>query len=945
MKQSGPGNEKRTRHDVASVRARAVALLSCLACCAVLLAAAWWAPASSAAQAADTNTPTVTETPTSAVTPTPTYGPPQLFPSVTCGQIGNVVVVVGGVNFTPSALVQVTWSGMELGTDPSPVQVDPAGRFTFTFVVPNDYGGLHTVEASDGARQAQFSFNLGTNCPPPEPTDTPSAPTPTDTPTATPTPPTPVAEVARLFCNPDAVVPNDLVNVQGENFHPGGFFYQLRWDGVIIPWAPEGLTVGDDGRFTLWFNAPSDTYELHTLVADDGKGSTATCYVNLMPRDPTPTWTPTVTLTPTPTPSWTPGPPPGVTVTPTSTPTAGDFCAAIDATFTRGPLVNSQVDAGIKLTNTNAAWSDGQVQLGIWEYYNLAESDTGARATLAALATGQEMTAHLRFQVTHTGPTWYQVRLIDAASGQASVCGVSSWFVLYVYPSEPYPPALQEPPDAVWLDTRELTLSWLPGGIPSGAGAVDGYEVQLLDLGSGGELLRLTTGSDVTGWAHRLDADYGGRQLSWRARAHNASGWGLWATAFYFGVDTTSPEVTMSLHGTAGDNDWWRSPVVVRVGGSDPAPGSGIEATYLQIGDGRWQQVIPGGETTVDREGEYDLRAYGRDQALNRSPVIARPVKIDESLPEVEAVISQTATSSGWYTAPVTIGVEADDVVSGVATRWVRADGGEWQTDALTLGAEGEHTVEFSARDVAGNDAEVQQQDVWIDLTLPAGALALNGSLCQTCEPATVSVGVGDGASGIAHWTLSVALPQASARLGLASPLGADTVLASGSDPARDVELDGSALPAGTLVLRLTVQDVAGWVTVQELSVVNAAYQAGPTPTPWAMPTATLWPTATPDSRPYATITPSAQPPFGTPKAKKSSSHHSSGGSSGSASSSSGSTTGYSVGGTVVPVILPVTGDSYGSSLLVLPLIAAGPGLILGWTLKERCRKRGGATK
>jgi len=517
--------------------------------------------------------------------------------------------------------------------------------------------------------------------------------------------------------------------------------------------------------------------------------------------------------------------------------------------------------------------------------------------------------------------------------------------VLYVYPSEPYPPSLQRPPDNVWLDSRQLTLDWLSGGIPSGAGEVDGYDVQLLDLGSGSDLLRQTTGSDVTGWAHRLDADYGGRQLSWRARAHNASGWGLWATAFYFGVDTTSPEVTMSLHGTAGDNDWWRSPVVVRVGGSDPAPGSGIEATYLQVGDGRWQQVIPGGENTVDREGEYDLRAYGRDQALNRSLVIARPVKIDESLPEVEAVISQTATSSGWYTAPVTIGVEADDVVSGVATRWVRADGGEWQTDALTLGAEGEHTVEFSARDVAGNDAEVQQQDVWIDLTPPAGALALNGSLCQTCEPATVSVGVGDGASGIAHWTLSVALPQASARLGLASPLGADTVLASGSDPARDVELDGSALPAGTLVLRLTVQDVAGWVTVQELSVVNAAYQAGPTPTPWAMPTATLWPTATPDSRPYATITPSAQPPFGTPKAKKSSSsHHSSGGDGGS-SSSSGSTTGYSVGGTVVPVILPVTGDSFGSNLLVLLLLAIGPGFTLVWTLKERRRKRGGAAK
>ena len=51
----------------------------------------------------------------------------------------------------------------------------------------------------------------------------------------------------RLVC--DTASPGDVVYIQGEGFSPGAAVEQLRWDGVVVPWGPAGLTVGGDGRF------------------------------------------------------------------------------------------------------------------------------------------------------------------------------------------------------------------------------------------------------------------------------------------------------------------------------------------------------------------------------------------------------------------------------------------------------------------------------------------------------------------------------------------------------------------------------------------------------------------------------------------------------------------------------------------------------------------------
>lgn len=843
----------------------------------------------------------------------------QLYASMVCGKAGNVVTVEGA-GFSPSSLVHITWSGVSLGTDPTLVQADPTGRIAFSFIVPNDHDGAHPVQVSDGTHAADFVFNLGIDCPAPA-TATPTAATATPTWTPTPIPPTSLPEMPRLFC-PDTMIPDETVQISGENFHPGGHFYQLRWDGVVIPWSPPGLTIGNDGKFTLSFIALSDDYGIHTLVADDGKNGMAVCYANLVPRNPTPTSTASPTPTYSPTPTSTAGPPPGITVTPTAIPGVHDYCADIEAAFTRYPTVNGQIDAGIELTNTNIPWGSNELQVRIWQYYNMFAWDTGTYSYLPAMNQGETTTLHLSFESPQSGPTWFQVRLRKGPDGPESFC-TSAWYPLVVMPAEPGQPALLAPLDDTWLNSKEVTLRWSSPEVPEGAGSVEQYEAQLVDVLGGGNLIYQATGPNDMELSHSLAGDYAARQLAWRVRARNSTGWGLWSTALYFGVDTSRPTTEISLDGQLGGEGWWISPVTVRVGGADT--GSGLQATFMQFGEEKWQQVIPGGTNVIEDEGSFDVRAYSRDGAANRSSVVVQPVAIDLNPPYlIEAKFSAEPTSSGWYTRPLTVSVEAKDLASGVAARAIRLDAGPWLADVITLSETGEHVVDLIAEDKVGHRTDIVQTTAKLDLDPPVGALSINGSFCQACNPATITISVGDTESGIGHWTLST-IPQNSSQ----NP----TVLASGNDLIRNVSLNGSKLPAGIVTLRLVVQDVAGWTTTTELVANNAAQTPGATPTPWIMPTSTPWPQPTTSASPTAVT---AGREDEDDDDDDDDDNDSGGGSGGGSSVPSG----YPVGGQVVPVVLPVTGGSVWSPCLISFVLLGGGGICLRRIIKKRLTTR-----
>jgi hypothetical protein len=823
---------------------------------------------------------------------------PMLSVSATCGIAGNAVTVIGS-NFNANAIITARWSGMMLGTDPARIQADALGGFTFVFVVPNDYYGPHVLEVTDGPRTgertAQVTINLQPVCAPATLTPTPSVPTPTPTATATATRPTPVAEVARLFCEPEWGLIGQTITIRGENFHAGFHFYQMRWDGVVIPWAPEGLTVGGDGKFVARIVVPNDTYSLHTVIADDGAGYTAVCYLDLRPSDPTPTWTPTMTRTPQPTATWTPGAPPNVTVTPTLTPEQSQYCAEADGVFTVGPYYSDRIEAGIAITNTNVAWETGQLIAEVWMYRNLSQQDTGMRYEVPGLQPGQSTTIHMVLG-DPTFPTWYQVRF-KSNTGDPSPC-VSDWFLMKQYQAVPNPPAILLPADGTWMNTRDVGFSWESGGVPIGAGGIVEYEFELTDMRTG-DITTTSLRADQLEWAETFMVDFPEDSLAWRVRARNIGGWSDWSSIAYFGIDSTAPDTElMTVAGEPGDNEWWRSPLDIRMGADDPA-GSGVEGTFFQQDGDRWVQILRGGINHVDREGQYSVRGYAQDMANNRSEVAEDPIKLDMTPPEVELVFP-AMVSTGWYTHPIEISMTGEDAVSGVSNLLIHTGSNPFQENGLVLGVEGRYSIEYYARDIAGNESGLQQSSADLDFTRPTGDIAVNGSLCQMCDPAIVTVTTGDAVSGVANWTLAIS----------------DTMLAAGNEAQRDVELDGSVWPAGALNLRLIVQDAANWLTNETVSVQNDPYDPGaPTPTPIINPTATLWPTATRNIPPYVTITPTAtRRPY--PTATRSS--NSSGGGSGSGSSGSGAVpyypVGYVVDGMPYSVVLPVTGEESSSA-------------------------------
>ena len=86
---------------------------------------------------------------------------------------------------------------------------------------------------------------------------------------------------------------------------------------------------------------------------------------------------------------------------------------------------------------------------------------------------------------------------------------------------------------------------------------------------------------------------------------------------------------------------------------------------------------------------------------------------------------AHTQLDENMHEIVLTITVEAEDVVSGIAEKEVRRDAADWQVDQIGLMTEGRHTLEFRARDVAGNETGARQTSARLDLRPPTGAISL----------------------------------------------------------------------------------------------------------------------------------------------------------------------------------------------------------------------------
>src|SRR5881296_2484797 len=130
------------------------------------------------------------------------------------------------------------------------------------------------------------------------------------------------------------------------------------------------------------------------------------------------------------------------------------------------------------------------------------------------------------------------------------------------------------------------------------------------------------------------------------------------------------------------------------------------------------------------------------------------PGSPDTVPPVASASVSGTKGAANWYVSPVNVTLSATDDSSGVAAIHFRADGGAWQLYAspVAFSAEGSHSIDYYATDLAGNNESSHTATFLIDTVAPvssaqvAGTLAGDGSYVSSV---TVTLTASDATSGV----------------------------------------------------------------------------------------------------------------------------------------------------------------------------------------------------
>jgi hypothetical protein len=191
-------------------------------------------------------------------------------------------------------------------------------------------------------------------------------------------------------------------------------------------------------------------------------------------------------------------------------------------------------------------------------------------------------------------------------------------------------------------------------------------------------------------------------------------------------IDLTDPDLVKALSGIVGNNDWWRSPVLVTLTATDTIPGSGIyEIRYTVDGteyvvsvpfEGTSQLVEP---FTLSNDDIYDLTHQTRDYAGRTFTLDPQQVKIDQTAPDLTKDLRLTQLNE------VTVTLTGTDITSGVDSIQYSTDGGNtWttvpcnrglnDTTTFTLTGIGDHELGHLVFDVAGNQYVLPDQIVSI---------------------------------------------------------------------------------------------------------------------------------------------------------------------------------------------------------------------------------------
>ncbi len=214
-------------------------------------------------------------------------------------------------------------------------------------------------------------------------------------------------------------------------------------------------------------------------------------------------------------------------------------------------------------------------------------------------------------------------------------------------------------------------------------------------------------------------------------------------------LDSAPPSLTLAIPTPDGSNGWFvTGPVTATASASDATSGL---ATVDINGAGT--------TFTASADGTYPLTATATDKAGN-STTASGTIKIDTSPPALSVSVSPADGRAGWYRSPAVFTAAASDASSGLAVVQYRLDGGAWQAGSTaSVSAEGQHTVQFQARDQAGNTSSSAPVTVQVDTTPPVAAVHLpapDGQNGWYISPVSITANCSDAVSGLASQGVSL---------------------------------------------------------------------------------------------------------------------------------------------------------------------------------------------
>lgn len=189
-------------------------------------------------------------------------------------------------------------------------------------------------------------------------------------------------------------------------------------------------------------------------------------------------------------------------------------------------------------------------------------------------------------------------------------------------------------------------------------------------------------------------------------------------------ADTTAPTTTSALSGTAGNNGWYTTNVVVTLSATDNVGGTGVASTTL---DGSSYTAA----RTISTEGTTSHTYFSVDNSSNTETTNNLTLKIDKTAPSA-AITSHTSNQAVRGT--ISFVGTASDATSGLASVETSSNGTTWNSATVTSGnwtyslntttlIDGARTIQVRVTDNAGNQTTTSLA-LLVDNTIPASIFA-----------------------------------------------------------------------------------------------------------------------------------------------------------------------------------------------------------------------------